>query len=128
MVVMECEEGDAAGARHATAAFLASVCPWADLDAVMLVVSELVTNAAKHTAGWWRLRVQAFHSHLVVEIDDSSDVLPGPRTPDMTGRGGLGWHMVQQLATEVEVLRQAEGKTVRATWLRGAEPAAVPSV
>ncbi|MGP4000108.1 ATP-binding protein [Streptomyces sp. 8N706] len=122
MVVMESDETDSARARHATADFLTKVCPWADLDAVMLVVSELVSNAAQHTAGWWRLRVQAFRSRLVVELDDASDVLPTARRPDMTGGGGLGWHMVQRLATRVEVLHQPKGKTVRAIWLR-AEPA-----
>ncbi|MER5968290.1 ATP-binding protein [Streptomyces sp. NPDC002055] len=115
---MESDEASAARARHATADFLTKVCPWVDADAVMLVVSELVSNAVKHTAGWWRLRVQAFQSRLVVEIDDTSEVLPAPRTPNLDGGGGMGWHMVQRLATRVEVRRRDEGKTVCAIWMR----------
>ncbi|GAA0471023.1 ATP-binding protein [Streptomyces stramineus] len=120
MVVIESPHGDAAGARHATAEFLAQHCPWADLDAVVLVVSELVANAIRHAGGWWRLCVRAVHGRLVVEIDDTS---PDPlvlRARDLTGGGGLGLHMVERLAMLVEVDQRAEGKTVRATWVQPA--------
>ncbi|MEV0262563.1 ATP-binding protein [Streptomyces sp. NPDC050617] len=120
MVVMESQQSDAAGARLVAAEFLASDCPWADRDAVMLVVSELVTNAIRHTSGWWRLCLRACQGRLVLEIDDSSTVQPVPRAPDLGGGGGLGWHMVQRLATCLEVDPHAAGKTVRATWLRPA--------
>ncbi|MFI1799227.1 ATP-binding protein [Streptomyces sp. NPDC020379] len=124
MVVIEFPDGDAAGARHATAEFLARNCPWADLDAVVLVVSELVANAIRHTGGWWRLCVRAVQGRLVVEIADASPRPPEPRTPDLAGGGGLGWHMVERLAPRLEVVdRRPEGKTVRATWLR---PAPLP--
>ncbi|MBT2384602.1 ATP-binding protein [Streptomyces sp. ISL-11] len=122
MVVIESPGGDAAGARHATAEFLATHCPWADLDAVVLVVSELVTNAIRHTGGWWRLCVRAVQGRLVVEIADASPCPPVPRAPDLTGAGGLGWHMVERLATCLEIDRGPQGKTVRATWLRPAVP------
>ncbi|MCD9142438.1 ATP-binding protein [Streptomyces albireticuli] len=127
MVVIESPDGDAAGARHATAEFLARHCPWADPDAVVLVVSELVANAIRHTGGWWRLCVRAVQGRLVVEIADASPEPPTPRVPDLTGGGGLGWHMVEKLATQLEVVRQGDGqgKTVRATWLRPALPLAV---
>ncbi|MEU5428950.1 ATP-binding protein [Streptomyces olivoreticuli] len=123
MVVIEFPYGDAAGARHATAEFLARHCPWADLDAVVLVVSELVANAIRHTGGWWRLCVRAVQGRLVVEIADASPRPPEPRSPDLTGGGGFGWHMVERLANRLEVVdRQPEGKTVRATWLRPVLP------
>lgn len=125
MVVIESPDGDAAGARHATAEFLARHCPWADPDAVVLVVSELVANAIRHTGGWWRLCVRAVQGRLVVEIADASPEPPTPRAPDLTGGGGLGWHMIEKLATQLEVVRQGDGKTVRATWLMPALPLAV---
>ncbi|UQI47937.1 ATP-binding protein [Streptomyces sp. HU2014] len=127
MVVIESPYGDAAGARHATAEFLARHCPWADPEAVVLVVSELVANAIRHTGGWWRLCVRAVQGRLVVEIADASPEPPVPRAPDLTGGGGLGWHMVEKLATQLEVVRQGDGKgkTVRATWLRPVLPLAV---
>ncbi|MFF0743792.1 ATP-binding protein [Streptomyces sp. NPDC004111] len=115
--------GDSASARDTAAAFLAQHCPWADLDAVLLVVGELVTNAVRHTSGWWRLRLRGGHELLVVEMDDSSPEPPVAREPDFSGGGGFGWHMVQRLAGQVEVRMLPEGKRVSATWLRPVESA-----
>lgn len=126
MVVLDSPQGargDSASARDTAATYLAQHCPWADLDAVLLVVSELVTNAVRHTSGRWRLRLRAGQEQLVVEMDDSSPRLPVAREPDFTGGGGFGWHMVQRLASHVEVRTLPEGKRVRATWLRPAESA-----
>lgn len=111
---------DSAGARRAAAEFLLQHCPWADLDAVLLVVSELVTNAVRHTTGWWRLHLTAGQDTLVVEMDDSSPLPPVPREPDFTGGGGFGWHMVLRLAGQVEVCTLPYGKRVQATWMRPA--------
>ncbi|MGW1074318.1 ATP-binding protein [Streptomyces sp. NPDC002537] len=123
MVVIESPYGDAAGARRATAEFLARHCPWADLDAVVLVVSELVANAIRHTGGWWRLCVRAAQGRLVVEIADASPRPPEPRPPDLSGGGGLGWHMIERLAPRLEVVDRApSGKTVRASWPSPALP------
>lgn len=124
MVVLDSPQGaqgDSANARETAAAYLAQHCPWADFDAVLLVVSELVTNAVRHTSGWWRLRLRAGHEKLVVEIDDSSPDPPVARAPDFAGGGGFGWHMVQRLAGQVEVRTLPDGKQVRATWLRPAQ-------
>ncbi|MDN3295792.1 ATP-binding protein [Streptomyces ficellus] len=109
---------DCASARESAARFLAEHCPWADLDAVQLVVTELTTNALRHTEGWWRLRLRAEPEELAVELDDSSPVVPEARTPDFAGGGGFGWPMVLALASRVEVRPRAKGKTVRAIWSR----------
>ncbi|UYQ61059.1 ATP-binding protein [Streptomyces peucetius] len=119
------ESRHSAGARTATAEFLLQHCPWVDPDAVLLVVSELVTNAVRHTAaGWWRLRLTAGHDTLLVQLDDSSPLPPIAREPDFTGGGGFGWHMVQRLAGCVEVRQLPYGKSIRATWVR---PATAPA-
>ncbi|MGW0702007.1 ATP-binding protein [Streptomyces sp. NPDC002867] len=112
------ESRHTAGARTATAEFLLHHCPWADPDAVLLVVSELVSNAVRHTAGWWRLHLTAGADTLVVQIEDSSPLPPVARPPSFSGEGGFGWHMVQRLAGRVEVCPQPYGKTVQATWMR----------
>ncbi|MGW7467452.1 ATP-binding protein [Streptomyces xantholiticus] len=112
------ENRHSAGARTATAEFLMQHCPWADPDAVLLVASELVTNAVRHTAGWWRLRLTAGHDTLVIQMDDSSPQPPVAREPDFTGGGGFGWHMVQRLACRVEVRRLPYGKSIHAIWVR----------
>ncbi|OKJ96789.1 hypothetical protein AMK26_28470 [Streptomyces sp. CB03234] len=115
---------DCASARDTAARFVAEHCPWADLDAVQVVVTELTANALRHTDGWWRLRLRAERGELTVELDDSSPALPEARTPDFTGGGGgFGWPMVLSLAGRVEVHRTGTGKTVRASWSRRPEAA-----
>ncbi|MEV6652264.1 ATP-binding protein [Streptomyces sp. NPDC051219] len=118
VVVSSAPHKDSAAARRAAADFLAQHCPWADKDAVLLVVTELVTNALRHTTGWWRLHLTVRDRELVVEMDDSSPRPPVPRRPDFAGGGGFGWQMVQRLAGRVEVKSLPEGKRVAATWLR----------
>ncbi|MEU9010293.1 ATP-binding protein [Streptomyces sp. NPDC048479] len=122
VVIEDSPHRDSSGARRATADFLLHYCPWADGDAVLLVVSELVANALRHTAGWWRLHLTAGQDTLVVEMDDSSPLPPVPREPDFTGGGGFGWHMVLRLAGQVEVRPLPHGKRVQATWMRPVSP------
>ncbi|PRH79025.1 hypothetical protein C6N75_11775 [Streptomyces solincola] len=117
---------DSASARAATARFLAEHCPWADTASVQLVVSELTANALRHAGSRWRLRLGAAADELSVEVDDANPAAPVPRTPDMTGGGGFGWHLVQRLAGRVEVRPHEAGKTVRAVWAR-TRPAMAPA-
>ena len=112
-----------AEARAAVADYVLAHCPWVSRQGVVLTVSELVSNAVRHTDGWWRLRVRAGEAELVIEIEDGSPRLPEPRRPDFTGEGGLGLHIVDRLVSrfEVEPGVPAGGKTVRAVWLREAD-------
>lgn len=121
-MIMSSLEGDVSEARRATAAFLTAQCPWVEADAVVLVVSELVTNAIRHTTGWWRLSVRVRRNCLVVDLDDSSTTAPTARPGDLAGAGGHGWHIVRRLAADVEVLGRTCGKTVRVSWPIGAAP------
>jgi anti-sigma regulatory factor (Ser/Thr protein kinase) len=118
VVVVDSPHRDSAAARGAAADFLQQYCPWADPDAVLLVVSELVTNAIRHTQGWWRLHLTVEHGTLTVEMDDSSPLPPVAREPDFAGGGGFGWHLVLRLAGHVEVRPLPEGKRVQAVWQR----------
>ncbi|MEV5551309.1 SpoIIE family protein phosphatase [Streptomyces sp. NPDC052309] len=58
--------------------------PQDDLDAVLLVVSELVTNALVHTDGKVRLDLTLVNGRLRVAVADAS-----PRTP--VKPAGIGW-------------------------------------
>ncbi|WP_030543515.1 ATP-binding protein [Streptomyces albus] len=117
MVVVESSRASTADARHAAAEYVSTACPGVDADAVVLVVSELVANATRHTSGWWRLRISAWEDVLIVDVDDRSEITPAiRRTSDLTGGGGLGLIMVQRLSDELEVLRRPGGKTVRARF------------
>ncbi|MFJ1750249.1 ATP-binding protein [Streptomyces sp. NPDC088116] len=126
VVVVDSPYGDSAAARGAAADFLSQHCPWADLDAVLLVVSELVANSIRHTPGWWRLRLTTQNETLVVEMEDASPELPVARPPDFGGGGGFGWPLVLRLAGHVEVGPLPHGKRVRAVWQRSAS-SSVPS-
>ncbi|MER7108366.1 ATP-binding protein [Streptomyces sp. NPDC000229] len=84
-------------------------------DAVLLVASELVTNAVRHTAGPCTLCLAAYEGGVLVEVRDTSAEPPQPRTPDITGaRGGWGWALITRLADDVSVLPAPDGgKAVR---------------
>ncbi|MEU8795683.1 ATP-binding protein [Streptomyces sp. NPDC048643] len=85
-------------------------------DSVVLVVSELVTNALRHGGGTCTLDLHAHPDSIEVAVHDHSPEAPHVRTPDLTGAtGGFGWPMVNRLARATAVTRPAEGgKTVSA--------------
>lgn len=109
-----------AQARAAARRYLAENSPWAPAAEVALVVSELVTNAVRHTSGWWRLRLTADGQRLVVEVEDRSADRLRRRPFSATGDGGLGLVIVEKLADRLEVRPNAagSGKTVRASWFK----------
>ncbi|WP_217140001.1 ATP-binding protein [Streptomyces sp. AC627_RSS907] len=83
-------------------------------DAVLLVVSELVTNADRHSAGPYILELEGTDATVTVTVYDSSGALPRrfPRDPERVGRHGL--EIVHALAESVVVERVPVGKRVRA--------------
>ncbi|QMV20571.1 ATP-binding protein [Streptomyces sp. SCUT-3] len=106
----------AGDARDGTAAFLRRVRPAVDAEAVLLVVSELVTNAVRHAGGAWCLELRSTPGLLRVEVFDGTARVPEQRVPDLNGTGGFGWPMVNRLADRVEVRPAAGGKAVTAAW------------
>ncbi|MFD6533838.1 ATP-binding protein [Streptomyces sp. NPDC060184] len=90
---------------------------------VLLVVSELVTNACLHAGGPEELRIGATSKVLRIEVTDNGAGQPAPRTPHRAGRpGGHGMFIVQRLCLDWGVVRvpDAPGKTV---WAELAAPA-----
>ncbi|MFF8271382.1 ATP-binding protein [Streptomyces sp. NPDC016562] len=83
---------------------------------VVLVVSELVTNALRHAGGTCTLNLTAHPDSIEVAVHDPSPQAPLMRTPDLNGgTGGFGWPMVNRLARATSVTRRPSGgKTVRA--------------
>ncbi|WP_112469768.1 ATP-binding protein [Streptomyces triticisoli] len=83
-------------------------------DALLLVVSELVTNADRHSNGPYILELEGTDVAVGVCVYDSSAALPRrfPRNPRRVGRHGL--EIVHALACEVTVERVPVGKRVRA--------------
>ncbi|GAB2887849.1 ATP-binding protein [Streptomyces deserti] len=115
------EQGCIAEARSFAAHFLgrlrAEWCVAIDEraeGAVLLVVSELVTNADRHSNGPYILELEGTGTSVAVSVYDSSVALPRifPRNPERVGRHGL--EIVHALAQEVTVERVPVGKRVRA--------------
>lgn len=116
-LILDSSCADIGQARRATEDYLVRACAWVDLGSVLLVVSELVTNAHRHAAGRWRLRVLAEPRLVRVEVADHDPVPPSWRSGNLDGSGGWGLRIAEGCADSLEVLPAASGKTVRAQWL-----------
>jgi len=90
---------------------------------VLLVVSELVTNACLHAGGPDEIRISCDNKVIRVEVADLGTGQPSPRTPHRAGRpGGHGMFIVQRLCLDWGVVRVSgvAGKTV---WAEVGAPA-----
>lgn len=117
-----------ADARESTREFLEGLVPAVAVEpaeTVVLVVSELVTNALRHGGGTCALDLTAHPDSIEVAVHDRSPQAPRMRTPDLNGgTGGFGWPMVNHLAHATAVTRQAAGgKTVSALLHRSHQDA-----
>ncbi|MEU9144545.1 ATP-binding protein [Streptomyces sp. NPDC048349] len=105
----------AADARHAARGFLAPFVregpelPPVVLDDTLLVISELVTNAVRHTSGGCALDLRLQPDGVDVDVSDTSSAEPQPRRPDHGGEGGWGWPLVNRLGTDVEIRHHGSG-------------------
>ncbi|WP_406096298.1 ATP-binding protein [Streptomyces sp. NBC_01013] len=90
---------------------------------VLLVVSELVTNACLHADGPDELRIARTPKALRVEVADGGAGQPTPRTPHRAGRpGGHGMFIVQRLCLDWGVVR-VPGEAGKTVWAELAAPA-----
>ncbi|WKX70726.1 ATP-binding protein [Streptomyces sp. XD-27] len=89
---------------------------------VLLVVSELVTNACLHADGPEELRVGCHGKVLRLEVVDHGSGTPAPRNPHRAGRpGGHGMFIVQRLCLDWGVVRSADGRG-KTVWAELAGP------
>ncbi|MEV7088311.1 ATP-binding protein [Streptomyces sp. NPDC093085] len=90
---------------------------------VLLVVSELVTNACLHAGGPEGLRVVCGAKVLRLEVSDLGTGQPAPRSPHRAGRpGGHGMFIVQRLCADWGVTR-APGTAGKTVWAEVSAPA-----
>ncbi|MBL1083704.1 ATP-binding protein [Streptomyces actinomycinicus] len=86
------------------------------VDAVLVTVSELVTNAHKHAHSTAQLILTWDVECLHVTVHDSSAQLPEQRRADPGALGGRGLLLVDALADAWEVHRCPRGKDVSACF------------
>ncbi|MFB4294510.1 ATP-binding protein [Nonomuraea sp. ATR24] len=79
-------------------------------DDVLLVVSELVTNALRHGSGEPVLRITGGSWHVRVEVGDDAERLPEARMPGPAD--GWGLHVIGELCTRWGVTPHTGGKVV----------------
>lgn len=106
-------------ARRVAAGFVDGLWPplaLARREDVLLIVSELVTNAITHASGPYALALRAEAGTFDVAVVDGSAVAPAHRDPDMTeGTGGMGLHIAEDLGAHLSTEAVGSGKCVHAT-------------
>lgn len=86
------------------------------VDAVVLAVSELLTNAHIHAHSDARLILTWDGDCLHVNVHDEDPTLPRLRTPQAGETSGRGVGIVRMLADTLEMRCQRHGKTVSACF------------
>ncbi|MCX5083753.1 ATP-binding protein [Streptomyces sp. NBC_00401] len=82
-------------------------------DTAELLVSELVTNALRHTRGPLRLNLQVRGSRLRCEVEDTDPTGPVRSVVDADAEGGRGTELLDLLTEAWGSTLTATGKT---TW------------
>jgi anti-sigma regulatory factor (Ser/Thr protein kinase) len=84
-------------------------------ETAVLVVSELVTNAVRHTRTdnpMIVLRLEAAQTTLRIEVEDGDPRWPRPCQPADPSESGLGFVLIEALASKWGVRDTAAGKAV----------------
>ncbi|RYJ21875.1 serine phosphatase RsbU [Streptomyces sp. L-9-10] len=94
--------------------------PREQAEDALLVVSELVTNACRHTAGPRYLGMVLKGGSLLLEVGDRSMRIPHLVPPEERGAsGGFGLGLVAELIDDWAVATSARGKAIRVTLPMG---------
>ncbi len=95
-----------------------------DADAVVLMLSELATNAVRHAATEFEVTVHVVGEtrQVVVEVTDAAGGRPTPLEPAVDAPCGRGLSIVKTLADAwgIDMRRDRPGKTV---WFASTLPA-----
>jgi anti-sigma regulatory factor (Ser/Thr protein kinase) len=85
-------------------------------SAILLALSELVTNAVTHGRGLVTVRVALRHSILRVEVEDEGSGLPSTPVPAAgpgpDALGGHGLHIVEQVADDWGHCRRDDDESI----------------
>ncbi|MER5811554.1 ATP-binding protein [Streptomyces sp. NPDC002033] len=97
----------------------AAGCPRGIAEDIVLIASELVTNAVRHADGPYALTLSVDHRRVGVAVSDASSELPRRRAGHAgAGPGGRGLQIIQGLGADLFVSPSGTGKQVIAvlTW------------
>jgi anti-sigma regulatory factor (Ser/Thr protein kinase) len=83
-----------------------------DAHDAVLVVSELVTNAALHGRGPVLLDVSVSEVSVVIAVSDAGQADPARQPPNHLAEDGRGLRIVDRLATDWRVEHEGDRKTV----------------
>ncbi|HEY9367664.1 ATP-binding protein [Streptomyces sp.] len=96
------------------------------VDDVLLLVSEVVTNAHTHGGAPYELLLDRTGDRLWVQVSDTSPVRPRPHGPHRPGHAsGHGLYLLERLADAWGWVPRGEGKAV---WFEVSIPPAGASV
>jgi len=104
------------------------------VEQLLIMASELATNAVRHGGGTGRLRMWRSHGRLHLQISDHGPGLPDPtvgtRPPDQLAIGGRRMWICRQLCDDLFIDTSVAGTTITAVVSldepggdNGAEPA-----
>lgn len=121
-------EGESVGRARRFVRGCLDGCEAGVCEDVVLLVSELVTNAIEHGGrrdhvAEVELEVIVADDHVHIEVSDHSSVVPVPRAGPIDRPSGRGLALVDRLASRWGVARGASGKTVWMEVARERRPA-----
>ncbi|MER7960085.1 ATP-binding protein [Streptomyces sp. NPDC096030] len=87
-------------------------------ETTMLIVSELVTNAARHSHGPQTMRICWDGPALTLEVDDDTPAAPRIRPASERGEtGGFGMDLIDQLAHSWGTRPRPGGRTGKTVYV-----------
>ena len=81
-------------------------------DTAALLLTELVSNAVRHSDQSFRAQVELTDRRLRVEVEDTSERMPVLRQPEAAATEGRGLRLVDTLATSWGAQLEEQGKVV----------------
>lgn len=88
------------------------------VDAVELMVSELATNSVRHAHTDFELEIGTREQAIQVEVRDTGQGRPVPRSPAAADPSGRGLRIVEAMSDTWGVTLSPKGKTVWFTLMR----------
>ncbi|MER5584651.1 ATP-binding protein [Streptomyces asoensis] len=99
-------------ARRISERWLKATAPVDRLNEAVLIVSELVTNAVRHTSDSCTLTLTVGDGRLDIAVADHSEELPDLFRCSGDERGGFGMGIIRELGGRIRSVPAIGGKTV----------------